>query len=119
MLRIKDFKFKNKEELDFAVAPECEYGCGEKMSIISNKDDITQIAVNIMGEYQCPATVGLIVHKSKTCEVITPTEDGKFQVSVVHLKDVLKTFRDFVYECDFRHLVLLEQYDEESYKIIE
>ena len=38
MLRIKDFKFKNKEELDFAVDPECEYGCGEKMSIISNKD---------------------------------------------------------------------------------
>ena len=43
MLRIKDFKFKNKEELDFAVDP----------------------------------------------------------------------------ECDFHHLVLLEQYDEESYKIIE
>lgn len=118
MLSIKDFKFKNVKDLDFATAPICECGCGSRVSIVSNKNEITQIAVNILGGFECPSCVGLIIHKSKTCEVISPCDDNKFQVSVAPLKSVLSTFNKYVEDMGYHHLVILQQVDEDSYKII-
>lgn len=76
MIKIKDFNFKNVNNIEFIHLDKCPCGCNEEPMIIIEDKDLNDTVVSILSEIDCTHKAGVVIKGNNETYHYLFTEDG-------------------------------------------